>query len=251
MAVMDEFKEEREALKNAGFKKRASYFIYYYKWYVIVAVLVLIAVISFIYQLATKKENAFYAVFMNSVESEEAAQRFQQNFNEYAGIDTQEFETVFDTSITIDEDNSMMADVTMTSTQKLMVYVAAAEIDVLLSDSASIEKYANSSSFYDMREILTEEQLSRYEPYFYYVDMAVVRELEEAQDNLDTEYQAVFPAPKKPEEMEEPVPVGLYVDSTKLEDAYYFPEGELVLGVYANAPHLEQTLKFIDYLFEA
>ena len=33
MAVMDEFKEEREALKNGTPKQKLAYFWYYYKWH--------------------------------------------------------------------------------------------------------------------------------------------------------------------------------------------------------------------------
>ena len=35
MAVMDEFKEEREALKRGTPKQKLAYFWYYYKWHVI------------------------------------------------------------------------------------------------------------------------------------------------------------------------------------------------------------------------
>ena len=34
MAVMDEFKEEREALKRGTPKQKLAYFWYYYKWHV-------------------------------------------------------------------------------------------------------------------------------------------------------------------------------------------------------------------------
>ena len=35
MPVMDEFREEREAIKNSSMKKKWGYFLDYYKWYVI------------------------------------------------------------------------------------------------------------------------------------------------------------------------------------------------------------------------
>ena len=34
--------------------------------------------------------------------------------------------------------------------------------------------------------------------------------------------------------MKEPVPVGLYIDREKLNGAYYFPDGDLVLGIFST-----------------
>jgi len=41
MAVMDEFKEEREALKRGTPKQKLAYFWYYYKWHVIISVMII------------------------------------------------------------------------------------------------------------------------------------------------------------------------------------------------------------------
>ena len=249
MAVMDEFKEEREALKNAGFKKKVSYFFYYYKWHVIAAVLIVAGICSIAYEMLTSKENAFYAVMLNATELETAAD-FNQDFYEYADLDLEDYDVYFDTSIRISTDSDIIDDVTMTSTQKLAVYLAAGELDVMVTDSDSIRQYANSSVFYDLREILSEEQIAAYEPYFYYVDMAVVRKIEKAQDNLDDTYEPDYPDPTKPEEMEEPVPVAIYVENAALQESYYFRGEGVVVGVYANTTHLDTAVRFIDYLFE-
>lgn len=50
MAVMDEFKEEREALKRGTPKQKLAYFWYYYKWHVIISVIIIGMLVSFIYQ---------------------------------------------------------------------------------------------------------------------------------------------------------------------------------------------------------
>ena len=251
MAVMDEFKEEREALKHAGFKQRLSYYAYYYKWHVIVSIIAVVCLGSMIYEMVTAKDTAFYAVMLNTLENEETSKSFKQAFMEYAGINPDKYELLFDTSLHISPDKNSMDEATVSSTQKLMVYMAAAELDAILTDSTSIRQYANSEYFFDLREILSEEQLAKYESYFYYVDMAEVRALQKAQENLDDTYVAEFPDPKKPEEMKEPVPVGLYIDREKLNGAYYFPDGDLVLGIFSNTQHLDNALKYIDFLFEA
>lgn len=66
MAVMDEFKEEREALKNGTPKQKLAYFWYYYKWHVIISVIIIGMLVSFIYQYANRKDTAFNAVLLNA-----------------------------------------------------------------------------------------------------------------------------------------------------------------------------------------
>ena len=67
MAVMDEFKEERQALKNGTPKEKISYFFYYYKWHVLIAVFAVILIVSFIVQLTRNKEDALYVCMLNTL----------------------------------------------------------------------------------------------------------------------------------------------------------------------------------------
>ena len=49
MALMDEFKEERKSvLQNGTIKQKISYIWDYYKWHIIIPIIVVIALISFI-----------------------------------------------------------------------------------------------------------------------------------------------------------------------------------------------------------
>ena len=66
MAVMDEFKEEREALKRGTPKQKLAYFWYYYKWHVIISVIIIGMLVSFIYQFVNRKDTAFNAVLLNA-----------------------------------------------------------------------------------------------------------------------------------------------------------------------------------------
>ena len=66
MAVMDEFREEREAMKNGTRKQKLEYFWCYYKWHVICTVAAIAIISSFIYEGVTRKDIALYATFLNS-----------------------------------------------------------------------------------------------------------------------------------------------------------------------------------------
>lgn len=247
MAVMDEFKEERATLKNATFKEKLSYFWDYYKWHVIITVCAVAFIGSLVHQMVTAKDSAFYAVLLNTspMTTEDT---YSQEFAEYAEIDTKEYNIFFDTSLYYNE--GLMDEMSYTTTQKLMVYTAAGDLDTMITDEESFRKYAHSEAFFDMRDILTPEQLEKYADRLYYVDWAVVEEINEAASNLD-DFEPEYPAPTNPEEMEDPIPVGLYLtDCEGLRENFYFRGDEVVMGAYVNTSHLDNVLKFIDFVLE-
>lgn len=245
MPVMDEFKEEREALRHGAFKQKLSYFIYYYKWHVIVGAAALIMLIAFIVQVATRKDTALYACLLNAVAPYDTAE-YADAFASYAGIDQDEYALLLDATMTI---NDQLDQETLTSSQRLSVYIAAGDLDVLITDMASMNRQANNEYFYDLREILTPQQLKRCEPCFYYVDMAFIREKNTAIDNFDTDYAPDYPNPQKPEAMEEPVPVGVIIrGANPLKEYYAFRGDDIVLGIFQNTSHLETAVKFLDFV---
>ena len=256
MAVMDEFKEEREAMRNGTPKEKLNYFWYYYKWHVIGTLIAIILIGSFVHQLLTRTETVFDAVMMNTVLMTQD-NAYEDEFAAYLGIDPKEEDIMFDTSVQILENS--MDDTTYTSVMKLSAYTAAGDLDVMVTDTASFRKYANSECFFDLRTILTDEQLVKYEPYFYYVDQKIIDEINTISDDperLDELDNIVYPDPTKPEEMETPIPVGIYLDnSKKLRYNFYFRGQDgtaehIAIGIYVNTEHLENALKFIEFAFE-
>lgn len=258
MAVMDEFKEEREALRHGTPRQKISYFIEYYKWHVIFTVLGVVAVVATIVQIANRRENAIYVCMLNTLARPTEENSFQSTaveehaaaFAEYAGIDTDKYDVYLDTSMYIDYNS--MDENTVNSSQKYVTYLAAAEMDVIVTDEASLEQFSYQQDFFDLREILTPGQLEKYAPYLYYIDMVTVAEREEildSPDNLYTDYVLIAPDPRKPEEMEEPVPVGIYLDEcTELKDRFYFHSDDVVACVFVNTKRLDTALQYLDFL---
>lgn len=252
MPVMDEFREEREALKHGTPKERFHYFLDYYKWHVVAAVLVTAFVGSLMYQTLTQKERALYAVLVNARE-QEPAQDYPQAFAEYAGIDTGESEILFDSSLYLAPSGTAAYDEnTVANAQKLLVYIAAQEIDALIAGESVITSYAYNGTFHDLSTILSEEQFAKYEPYFYYIDQSIAEALSE-RDADSGEFVGIpdYPSSKSPESMENPVPVGIYLDAAGgLKEAYAFTDETSILCVPAGTKHLENAVKYLDFIFE-
>ena len=252
MPVMDEFKEERAALRNGTPKEKFQYFLDYYKLYVIVGILVLVSAGSIIYQMVTQKERAIFVALLNVYE-QESAEEYPQKFAEYAGIDMGEYDVMFDTSMYMDgSDLTAYDETTMATTQKLMVYIAAREIDVLIASESTTNSYAYNETFYDLSVLLTEEQYEKYKPYFYYMDQAVADARNEA-DASGEDYVNVpdYPSPRNPEAMENPIPVGIYLDAAEaLKENYHFTDETVILSVVANTEHPSTAAQYIDFVFQ-
>ncbi len=255
MAVMDEFREEREAMKHGTPKEKLEYFWLYYKWHVIVAVAAIIAISSFIRHYVTLKENVLYALFLNCHEiNEEGAGAYIQDFTEIAGINTDENEVMLDTSIYMQTDSTdVMNELTYATIQKIQVYVAAGQVDLLAANQATFEYYAYQDFLYDLRNILTPEQIERYSPYFFYIDKEVLAAKHEASYSFE-EINITYPDPTKPEEMAEPIPVGIFMNnvSEEFNNNYVFlSDTTPAIGFIGSGKHLDNAMAFLEYIFTA
>jgi len=103
-----------------------------------------------------------------------------------------------------------------------------------------------------LRNIYTAEELERFRDYIYYVDMDVLRKMNEKTDSETLgEYTAPVYDHFTPEEMVDPVPMGLCIqDSPKLKEAYLFASQYVPIGIVANTQRPETAKQFVEYLFE-
>ena len=247
MPVMDEFKEERNMIKQKSLKEKISYFFDYYKWHTLAVIAILAAAVSMIIHWANMKDCALYVCLLNTMTSNQTKD-YVQRFEEYAEIDRADYEVTFDTSMYIEIGGR--DSVTATSFQKLAIYTAAGDLDVIVTDPEIIEYYVDQGIFYDLRQILSPEQIALYEPRFFYVDQVIVDAIQAA-DARGESYEAVFSDPRQPETMENPVPVGIFLDDCQgLKENVQFFDEEIVLTVVINSSNVETALKFIDFVMQ-
>ncbi len=245
MPVMDEFQEERATLKGASFKKKAQYFYDYYKWYVIVAVIAIIVIVDLVHHYSTRKETIFHACLLNAGEqviTNDVAEH-SKGFAEYIGMDFEKEEIQFDNSMSI----SGTSNNDYESAQKLMVFIAAQELDVMACDVYTMLRYAYQNDFFDLRTVLSEQQIADYQDYFYYIDRAVARSMDENSYSLVSDTLQEYPNPYRPEEMEDPIPVGVKLPENCSLNEHYIFGGEAGLSILVNTTHLDTSIKFIDY----
>lgn len=250
MAVMDEFREEREALKNGTRQQKLEYFWLYYKWHLIVGIAAVIAITSFVYNLITQKDTALYVLMLNSfATAEDAGEAYKQDFLKAANIDTDEYDAIIDSSLYMDLNS--MDEMTYSTVQKIGVYVAAKELDLFAGDEEIFKHHAYLDYMADLRDVLTPEQIEKYSSDFFYIDREVLKAKDAANDALE-EYTLPYPDPKKPEDMADPVPVGIFLNnvSEEFKNNYSFKKKDSgVIGVIINTTHPENAQSYIDYIF--
>lgn len=251
MALMDEFKKERENIKNGTPKQKAAYFWEYYKWYVIIPVIILIGLIYFIHNIVTRTDDVLNGLLINvqNPDSQTLVEQTADNFAKEMKIDTKEYSVSLNSSLTyIPNNTSGMAN--YETSQALMAWIGAGAVDFINSDTNTMTELAYREYFGDLREFLSESEITKYEPYFLYIDQAVIDARNDALENNQEADAITIPDCRKPETMEKPVPVLIDMSQCKLLTDIYSGKDNLALGIVSNAPNPDMTLNFIKYVMK-
>lgn len=260
MAVMDEFKEERERIKKYGTRQeKLAYFWDYYKWHTIIAVIAIIVIGSSIYSSLTAKDIVLNGILLNSYSAvdEEVPSTLISDFLTEQQIDTTKNDITLNTSLyyTTDEEKNSdynMSELTYTASQIIVVQVAAGELDFMTGDLETLSSLAYSEYFVDLSTVLSEDQLALYEPYLLYIDQTVLEALNEDTD-LDSTKTITIPDCDKPETMEKPIPVMINIshcDDVKEFYPHMTEDDPIVFGFTVNSKHAEMTAAFLDFLMK-
>ncbi len=264
MPLMDEFKKEREDMKNQPFKKRLEYFWEYYKWWVIGGLAVLIGVIVTISNTITRKNDVLYVAMVNIVANPLADPQsaISDPFLSERGYNTKKdiinFNTDFLFYETPSEDTGSSPAYSNTlgysSRENLVVYVSAGDVDSMCGTNDWIDFYAYNGFFSSVNDYLPAEIIEQYSDKIYYMDMAFKEELEEKEaEDITWEYTGKYPDGTKPEEMTDPVPIGVILDDSDLFNNNFLGTDEtkkIVMGMIVNSPEKEMTAELIECMLK-
>ena len=223
MAVMDEFKKERESIKTAPFNKKIEY-VWNYYWVQILIVVGLILTIAGVFFVVTnRKEPVLSGIYVNCDKADYVNGELVEAFIEEKGIDLEEEELYFVTNLTYKTDGEVSSGSTnKDTTQALTIYHESGTMDFVVSQREVMEELALKNYFADLADVLTEEQYTALEPYFISFDNS----------------------------KGEPVPVLIDMSKSELLKSGYDKEAAetLVFGVVIGAPHKEMVREYIEYL---
>lgn len=252
MALMDEFKEERQAVLHGPLRKKLSYLWHYYKWPVIIIIMIVTFTTNYIYTLVTRPEPLLHGIVLNTNNDDAYTdgEKLISDFAQKYAINTSDYSLVLETNLYYQTTEvSAAAASNYEAMQVMLTRSSTGELDFITGDLDSLVALGYNEFFSDLSEILSPEQYALYEPYMFYIDKVIIGELNEVAWGEDTSDISI-PNPRKPETMKEPIPI--LIDMTqreKLNSIYNLTFDTLVLGV-VNIEEPETTVKFIDYLMQ-
>lgn len=250
MAVMDEYKEERESIKQAPLKEKIEYFFDYYKWQTIGGLLIFILVGSVVYDVLTNKEVVMSATLINTFSYENNSyDEFIAEVSERMGIDTNTQEIYIDSEYYLDfvEEGYDHVD----SLSVLYTLAAGNSVDIMASDEYTIARLAYKDLLMPLENYLSDELLEKYADQMIYIDGAVQEILFEI--GLDLDYEGEYPEYLygDSEGMEDPIAIGLIMEyDTALGECGMFVGDYGVIGVVSTCLNLEYALEFLESALE-
>lgn len=251
MAVMDEFREEREAIKHGTFRKKIQYFWQYYKWHTIVILGIIACVGNVIYTHISEPKIELNGIILNANSSEidERSANLIDSYIEEENLNLNRNNFALDTSLIFLSTGKTEAITSNYSTfQVLQTQSASGKLDFITGDALGMTTLSYRNYFVDLRTVLTEEQFKTYEPYMCYMDLAFMEEMEDSLAYYDESVILEYPNCKSPDKMKNPIPVLIDMSSSKkITVLYDFPIDTPVFGIVCTT-HLDMTLNFMDFL---
>lgn len=228
MAVMDEFREEREAVKHGPLKKRIAWFLDYNKWKILTMALAAVCVGTFIYQQVTKKETALYVAMVNFSADPAAEEEVQGKFESAYLKNPKKEKIVLDSDIHIALNVESVKDgltYRPEDEEKLGALSISRGLDLMITGEDVFKKYATQGYFIPLTEVYGE-------------DLSGLPGGLSKDDLLTIDGEAA----------------AIPVDSAALLEKYYYYTGvkgqKLYLGFVYGGAHPEYAKEFADFLFD-
>lgn len=246
----------REKMKDKPFKEKVAYYISYYKWQAIGAVVGIAAIISIVSTIVNNKDYSFVAMLVNSVNIN--ADVINEDFERYAELDTQKHSCYIDPNESETIGGASASEIGTATRFTAMISTADLDVAIFNTDLFFIKAY--NDVFADLRDVLPPEDIEKYQDRFFYIDMVKVKKymddvMAQASDleSIGTidEQRSRLPLYMDPSNMEDPVPVGIIVEDSpllKTTSAYYntIP----VFGIIMNTQRPDKAVTFLHYLYD-
>lgn len=145
------------------FRQKVEHVLYYYKWYIlggIAAVCLLVSLVTTIF--GNRKDVLISGIFINNATTTEGYAHLQDDYWAFCGSDNGTRADLV-TARNIDFDNGALTQEDAASFMVVTSMIAARTLDYIITDEASLDDFWEQEVIQDLRAILTDEELSRYD----------------------------------------------------------------------------------------
>lgn len=224
-------------LKDMPSEKKAEFIWDYYKVPILIALFLVVSVVVTVAAVSGSKEVVLSGYLFDSYYSTDQEEPFHE-FPSYAKLDTDTVQAEFLTNLSL-------YGIYSETSQQLFSTIAAGQTDFVASNPETFLRlsYDSYKYFFDLREVLSQEQLDRLTERIFYVDASMLDQLDSQSGTI------ILPDPHDPGAMIDPVPIGINIRGGRGVDELYLGDDPVYLAIVSNAPHSEMTLTFLDFLF--
>lgn len=210
---MERMKQEWAAFKALPLQKKLEHIWIYYKWHLVAAAAVICLIVSIIGTVVnSRKEVLISGMFLNNATSQEGYAFLEEGFREdCGGSGDQLVELVTSRSINFTADTPSQQEAS--SFMVFTCMVAAQTLDYVVTDEASVAHLAEQEVLMDLRTLLPEESLAQWDT---------------------IEHDGVVTA--------------LRLEGTAFGENYPLAAEHSCIAVIINAPHQDNTIRFLDYI---
>lgn len=244
----------KREVDSKTFKEKLEFFWKYNKIHVFIWAIGLIVLGIFLYQKITMPVLIFHGVFLNANDqSSEVVEELADDLLTTYNVDPTSGQVTLKNTFNYYPGNEEKAEENFDSSEYILVEKEKQSLDFIAGPLSSVQDIAYNGLFQDLRSFLTDEELDLCEPYFLYVDQAVITALSEAYEEDKDVSSIEIPVATDPDAMEDPIPIMIDISkSEKLSKLYAADKQDepLVLAIMTDAPDTDLTLNFIQYLMK-
>lgn len=234
---------EKEKLKDLHGKDKIDYIWDYYKVPILIGIIAIAVIISIIYERTHAKKSIVTITCTNVSMDDYLRDTLTTGFlRDFTDLKPSKYEVIVDENLMVgDSGDSVDPQYAYTSQMKLMAYLAAGQMDLVLMNQAGFDELAGNGFLQDLSEVfaaLDPELNEVLKDQF--VMNEVIREdnSSEIMKNPDLEYQAVT----------ETLPFGLKLSGSKFVSEDYFNQ-DVYVGIAVNSTKTEACMQFLHYLY--
>ena len=210
---MERIRQEWASFKALSPKKKLEHIWTYYKWHFLVGAAVICLLVSIMGTVAgNSKETLISGSFINNSTSAEGYAHLTEDYWEYCGgNNSQKVELVSGRTIHFDAEGLSQEDASAFMIVTCMI--AAGTLDYIITDLDSLDDFVEQEVVLDLRELLSEEALARW-------------------DTVEQDGAVV----------------GLRLENTAFARNYPLAAQDSCVLVIANARSRENVVRFLEYL---
>lgn len=244
MTIRESIRSQIEMMKGKSRREKLAYFWEYYGIKSICILAVLALSIFIIVDVVTQKDSGYVGVFFGASEKG-SSDTYLGDFASFAGLDSDHFDVAvqfspgirLDSAITEEGYQALEGFATMAGAQMVDNIAASTELFLYYS-------YLGYST--DLRNLLTESQLTELSARLNYIDGDLLRQYQSKKKTIDYNH---FPDPKDPDAMVDPIPVGIDLSAATdaFHNTYSFTENNAVIGICSTSERTKIAVAFIRF----